>query len=873
MAQQPIDVGSLAGDGTGDPLREAFTKINENFAELYSGNVQITAANVLVTSVAGRIGNVVLAVGDVAQAASKAYVDSSISANVTAALGSVTDSLRANITAANVVISNHSARISSLESGAVTQSSAIEALENTRATVSYVDYSIGLALSSNSVLANVQSVNANVAAANLAIAAINANLGTATNNITSLQSNAATQGNQINQINANVTAANAQITSLSSTVSGFAANISVLQSNAAAQQLQIDSVSSDFTTANSILFATDIAQQLQIDSLNLQLGNLVTPLEGNITSLQTNIAILDANVGSYQIWSNANIGNLDSRITTIDANIIAANLEISSLQANASVQSLEIDNLYSNAGAQADSLAALVSNSAAQADELAALTSNAATQSDEINLINANVTAANAAISILTANAAIQHDVLMILTANALVQSLDIDNLYSNIAQKYTDLDVTNANVAAANIAIATINSNVEITNANVDALFANVTILYDSDGLINSNVANLDLSKANLTGAIFSGNVQGTNLIANANVEVGGNITVGYPAPIDYPGKAGIFTGDVDSYYQLVIQNINNGADASGDIVITADDGTDTTNYLNIGINSSNFVGDFLDNPDLTEYPHDGYLTVLGGNVAVRTDYDVVFVANSASMVLRKDGNFILGNTSLQFSDGTIQQTAFDLNSLNANIVTANTEMKGYVDTQISSISSFGNTQVKSYLGAFNGNIIPSANLTYTLGDATNQWKEIHVGGNTIYMGGIPISTAYIDDYGSLTLGANSYIHFSSFADVPENTMHDTIAIRAGWDSGIEGSSFLFASNGAMIVSPDFRILPRYGLGSGAADSASGNITIGNLIALSNVIGNVSYTPNTASNYNGTITNIQQALDELAARIKALGG
>jgi hypothetical protein len=66
-----------------------------------------------------------------------------------------------------------------------------------------------------------------------------------------------------------------------------------------------------------------------------------------------------------------------------------------------------------------------------------------------------------------------------------------------------------------------------------------------------------------------------------------------------------------------------------------------------------------------------------------------------SASMVLRKDGNFILGNTSLQFSDGTIQQTAFDLNSLNANIVTANTEMKGYVDTQISSISSFGNTQV----------------------------------------------------------------------------------------------------------------------------------------------------------------------------------
>ena len=38
-------------------------------------------------------------------------------------------------------------------------------------------------------------------------------------------------------------------------------------------------------------------------------------------------------------------------------------------------------------------------------------------------------------------------------------------------------------------------------------------------------------------------------------------------------------------------------------------------------------------------------------------------------------------------------------------------------------------------------------------------------------------------------------------------------------------------------------------------------------------VIGNISYTPNNASNYNGTITTIKQALDELAARIKLLGG
>ena len=35
MAQQTINIGSVANDGTGDPLRDAFGKINENFTELY----------------------------------------------------------------------------------------------------------------------------------------------------------------------------------------------------------------------------------------------------------------------------------------------------------------------------------------------------------------------------------------------------------------------------------------------------------------------------------------------------------------------------------------------------------------------------------------------------------------------------------------------------------------------------------------------------------------------------------------------------------------------------------------------------------------------------------------------------------------------
>ena len=36
MAQQTINIGTVANDGTGDPLRSAFDKVNDNFTELYA---------------------------------------------------------------------------------------------------------------------------------------------------------------------------------------------------------------------------------------------------------------------------------------------------------------------------------------------------------------------------------------------------------------------------------------------------------------------------------------------------------------------------------------------------------------------------------------------------------------------------------------------------------------------------------------------------------------------------------------------------------------------------------------------------------------------------------------------------------------------
>ena len=49
MAQQTINLGTAANDGTGDPLRTAFGKANDNFGELY-GMAQTASASAPATA-------------------------------------------------------------------------------------------------------------------------------------------------------------------------------------------------------------------------------------------------------------------------------------------------------------------------------------------------------------------------------------------------------------------------------------------------------------------------------------------------------------------------------------------------------------------------------------------------------------------------------------------------------------------------------------------------------------------------------------------------------------------------------------------------------------------------------------------------------
>jgi hypothetical protein len=748
MAKQTVNVGTSASDGTGDDLRVAFTKVNENFTELYSGNVQVTAANILVYSVAGRTGNIVLTVNDVAQAASKSYVNTAIASNLANVTGSITNSINANVTAANAVISNHAARITTLESNAATQSTAIASLQNTRATTSYVDTSINLALSSNAVLANVASVNANVAAANIAIAG-KADLSGAvfTGNVTAgniIATSGVIAGTAIrigSELPFNVIANTASFIGSDSTlygtyiqntnpigatgyvaiaddgddtsnyavfgIAGSAYNVPGYEFTnphdafvyAIGGNLYLESAtdSIQFFTGNNIRVQVTTAGVVQLETgVTLQFpdgtvqstafgGNVsVAAVNANIAAANVAIAALQSNAASQaldinSLYANAgaqatsinvlianaasqaqslttltgNISTLfanavtqDSSIVTLIANAVSQNSSLITLTANAVSQSLDLDNLFSNAATQQTTIDTLVANAATQAASLTTLTANAATQTDLITALTANAATQASSLTTLTANAATQAASLTTLTANAAAQALDINNLYSNLTIYVSNVQTINSNVAAANTQIQILDANI---GTNTTTLFSNAATQAVAINSINANIsaANVNINtKANIAGQIFNGNVQASYLLANANVKIGSTIEVGNTNPINYPGLGGVFVGNVDGYYQVAIQNLSNSTQASGDFVITADDGDDENNYLNIGINSSGWSGNYTvpaGDTGVPQFPHDGYMNVIGGNAIVFTDTNLYLVANTAVAGLNKDGDFFV--------------------------------------------------------------------------------------------------------------------------------------------------------------------------------------------------------------------------------------
>lgn len=102
---------------------------------------------------------------------------------------------------------------------------------------------------------------------------------------------------------------------------------------------------------------------------------------------------------------------------------------------------------------------------------------------------------------------------------------------------------------------------------------------------------------------------------------------------------------GSINNYFQLNIQNQSAGTGASADIVATADNGNESTNYIDMGINSSS------NNQGIMGAANDAYLYTTGNNLLIGTGTaakSLVFMtggtAQGTNERMRIDGNGKVG-------------------------------------------------------------------------------------------------------------------------------------------------------------------------------------------------------------------------------------
>ncbi|GAB2834330.1 hypothetical protein GCM10027043_40570 [Ferruginibacter profundus] len=222
--------------------------------------------------------------------------------------------------------------------------------------------------------------------------------------------------------------------------------------------------------------------------------------------------------------------------------------------------------------------------------------------------------------------------------ANAIaIGTTAVSNSASSIAMgtgATTAFSITPA-VAIGNGAVVNGNSGVAIGNGASVGTISNATALgtgasvsgtgtnstavgYNASATLANEVIIGDRSNSSLSVGIGTETFSGTNrekLLVDAGTTTSVNAIVG--------------KGSIDSYLQLNIQNNSTGTSASSDVVATANNGNETSNYIDMGINGGNYSGGVMG------AANDGYLYTMGNNFLIGT-------ANAAKSVV-----FMTGGTA----------------------------------------------------------------------------------------------------------------------------------------------------------------------------------------------------------------------------------
>lgn len=170
---------------------------------------------------------------------------------------------------------------------------------------------------------------------------------------------------------------------------------------------------------------------------------------------------------------------------------------------------------------------------------------------------------------------------------------------------------------------------------------------------------------------------------------------------------------GSINNYFQVNIRNLGTGSQSSSDYVATADNGTETTNFMNMGINGSQYVYQ-SGNPIETGKANDTYVLGAGQDLYLvnnNTTKDMIFLTGGTATTneaMRILANRRIGigttapSTQLHIKTGTAGDGGLRLENLTSASTITNSA--GYLGVDANGKVVRTNTQPIIYSGGAGG-------------------------------------------------------------------------------------------------------------------------------------------------------------------------
>ena len=384
----------------------------------------------------------------------------------------------------------------------------------------------------------------------------------------------------------------------------------------------------------------------------------------------------------------------------------------------------------------------------------------------------------------------------------------------------------------------------------SISAGTSNVSVQSNANVTISSagtaNVVTVSNTGTYVTGLISAtGNITGNYIIGNGSQLTGLPASYGNSNVSDYLASGTdtaniITTGNVSGNYIL-----GNGSQLTG-ISVSSSRIFNGNSEANIGTTGGNANVSIGGVSNVAVFATTGlYIT---GEISANGNITAGGVRNLTSTT--PPASPAVGDTWYDLSTDTIFRYVYDGTNYFWQDISG-----GSIVANVASAPAYANSNVVAYgESGWGGNIIPSANATYSLGNVTNQWKSLYVSNTTIYIGNVPLST----DGNVLSVAGNPVVVASS---------GDSIALTGNLSAQGNVTGNYIIGNGSQLTG-----LPAgYANSNAATFFASGTVatdikTTALISATGNLIGNYiigngsTLTSVAGANITGTVANATYA-------------